>query len=242
MVHPVAGEVPRLFYVWGCQLSELSIFVDESGDFGSRSDYYVLTLVFHNQAQPIDGELAHLTAQLQSAGFPSDHAVHAGPIVRREGEFAAYPLSVRRAIVGRLFAFTRRCGVQYHAVCVRKREYPDRIRLKTRLARELALFFRAHMEYFFSFDHVIVYYDNGKSTITELIGTVLGSIFFDVDFRKVVPSDYRLFQSADLICTLELAAVKADEGCLSRSEEIFFESRRKLRKNWLSGLEKLRLG
>ena len=235
------GESPAFFIWLGAPMPELGIFVDESGDFGSRSDYYVLTLVFHDQAQPIDGELSHLTARLQSAGLPPGHAVHAGHIVRREGEFSTWPLSVRRAIAGRLLAFTRRCGVQYHSTCVRKREYPDRLRLKTRLARELALFFRAHMEYFFSFDRVIVYYDNGQAPVTELIGTVLGSIFFDVDFRKVAPSDYRLFQSADLICTLELAAVKADEGHLSRSEEIFFESRRKLRKNWLAGLEKLRL-
>ena len=97
------------------------------------------------------------------------------------------------------------------------------------------------MEYFFSFDRVIVYYDNGQAPVTELIGTVFGSVFFDVDFRKVVPSDYRLFQSADLICTLELAAIKADEGRLSRSEEIFFESRRKLRKNWIAQLDRMKL-
>ena len=97
------------------------------------------------------------------------------------------------------------------------------------------------MEYFLSFDHVIVYYDNGQAPVTELIGTVFGSVFFDVDFRKVIPSDYRLFQSADLICTLELAAKKADEGKLSRSEEIFFESKRKLKKNWLNQLDRIRL-
>lgn len=97
------------------------------------------------------------------------------------------------------------------------------------------------MEYLLSFDRVIIYYDNGQAPVTELIGTVFGSAFFDVDFRKVVPSDYRLFQSADLICTLELAVIKADSGELSRSEEIFFESRRKLRKNWLSQLDRMRL-
>lgn len=74
------------------------------------------------------------------------------------------------------------------------------------------------MDYFLSFDKVIVYYENGQSPVTVLIGTVCGSDFFDVDYRNVIPSDYRLFQSADLLCTLELAGIKADAGKLSRSE------------------------
>lgn len=96
------------------------------------------------------------------------------------------------------------------------------------------------MDYFLAFDRVIVYYDNGQSPVTELIGAVCGSVFFEPDYRKVIPSDYRLFQSADLLCTLELAGIKADAGKLSRSEEIFFESWRKLKKNYLDKLDKLR--
>lgn len=223
------------------KLSELSIFIDESGDFGSQSDYYLLTFVFHEQDHSIAAELLHLERRMSELGFPSSHALHAGPIVRREDEFTSLPLSTRRSLAGALFAFTRRSGVKFFTVVIRKRECPDRIRLKARIAREISSFIRDHMEYLLSFDRVIIYYDNGQAPVTELIGTVFGSTFFDVDFRKVVPSDYRLFQSADLICTLELAAIKADSGELSRSEEIFFESRRKLRKNWLSQLDRMRL-
>ena len=32
---------------------ELSIFVDESGDCGGKARYYLLTLVFHDQADSI---------------------------------------------------------------------------------------------------------------------------------------------------------------------------------------------
>lgn len=222
-------------------MSELSIFIDESGDFGTHSDYYLLTLVFHEQGQSLEAELLRLERKASGLGLPSSHAIHAGPIVRREDEFTSISLDTRRALLGALFAFTRRSGVRLFTFTVRKKECRDRLRLKTRLARELSAFLRDHMEYFFSFDRVIVYYDNGQAPVTELIGTVFGSVFFDVDFRKVVPSDYRLFQSADLICTLELAAIKADEGRLSRSEEIFFESRRKLRKNWIAQLDRMKL-
>ena len=50
---PSSGEeVPRLF-LWSIYLKELSIFIDESGDFGEycfHSPYYIITMVFHNQA------------------------------------------------------------------------------------------------------------------------------------------------------------------------------------------------
>lgn len=221
-------------------MSELSIFIDESGEFGSNSEYYLLTLVFHDQSNCIDAEVETLRQQVAVLGLPARRAIHAGPIVRKEDEYRAMPLEKRRALLGRLYAFTRRSGASYTTIAVKKREYPDRIRLKARLAQELSLFFRDHMDYFLSFDRVIVYYDNGQSPITELIGTVCGSVFFEVNYRKVIPSDYRLFQSADLFCTLELARIKADESKLSRSEEIFFESRRKLKKNYLDKLDKLR--
>lgn len=114
--------------------------------------------------------------------------------------------------------------------------------LKGRLARELSLFIHANLAYFASFDKVIAYYDNGQAQITELISAVFSSLLFEVDFRKVKPIEYRLFQSADLLCTLELVLVKLKENNLSKSEESFFESRRKLIKNYLNSLEKMRFG
>lgn len=34
-------------------MSELSVFVDESGDLGGVSNYYLVTLVFHDQCDAI---------------------------------------------------------------------------------------------------------------------------------------------------------------------------------------------
>ena len=52
----VPGESPAIFYLfhWESSLAkELSIFVDESGDRGGKARYYLLTLVFHDQADSI---------------------------------------------------------------------------------------------------------------------------------------------------------------------------------------------
>ena len=52
------GDVLPLFIYEGeAFLNDLSIFVDESGDQGGHSKYYVLTLVFHNQNNDINPEL-----------------------------------------------------------------------------------------------------------------------------------------------------------------------------------------
>jgi hypothetical protein len=48
-----------------------------------------------------------------------------------------------------------------------------------------------------------------------------------------MPADYRLFQVADLICTLKLAELKMENHQLSKSEVFFFNDERTLEKNYL---------
>ena len=57
-------------------------------------------------------------------------------------------------------------------------------------------------------------------------------------YRKVLPIDYKLFQVADLICTLELLDLKCEHGELSRSEQLIFHSKRELRKQFIKPLQK----
>ena len=64
----------------------LSIFVDESGDFGpysSHSPYYVVSMVFHNQVNDITGNVAKLNEELNNLGL-KEHVVHTEPLIRRE--------------------------------------------------------------------------------------------------------------------------------------------------------------
>ena len=56
--------------------------------------------------------------------------------------------------------------------------------------------------------------------------------------RKVQPADYKLFQVADLICTMELTNDKAERNAFSKSEREFFHSARDFRKNLYKYLEK----
>ena len=55
----------------------------------------------------------------------------------------------------------------------------------------------------------------------------------NVEFKKVLPKDFRLFQMADFICTMKLIELKMEQKLLSRSEIYFFENERTLKKKYL---------
>ena len=56
-------------------MKELSIFTDESGDFGElkeKPSYYLVTMVFHEQNGNIDDEIRKLDASIKESGFEID--------------------------------------------------------------------------------------------------------------------------------------------------------------------------
>jgi len=67
------------------------------------------------------------------------------------------------------------------------------------------------------------------------------NVLLEAEVRKVRPSDYCLFQAADMFCTLELARRKMERGGLSRSEWDFYQGPRNLKKNYLKSIERKRL-
>ena len=220
-------------------MSELSIFIDESGDVGTKSDYYIVTLLFHDQQLRIDDEIEQLFRRLSEINIPAEAAIHTGPLIRKEDEYRNYPLATRKAVFNRLFAFTRRSNIGYKCFSFEKYRYSDRFKLVGALSRDIAAFLREHSKFFLSYDHVVIYYDNGQAEITAIINTLFNAFFFDVDIRRVQPVQYRLFQSADLLCTLELERLKLAHNTLTRSDLIFFGSPRLLKKNYLQQIKKL---
>jgi hypothetical protein len=89
-------------------VAELSVFVDESGDFGPDSDYYVLALVLHDQSQSIAGPTARLAEELAVSGLNTKWAIHTGAAIRGEDVYRGIPFRERKREFNRLFAFARR--------------------------------------------------------------------------------------------------------------------------------------
>jgi hypothetical protein len=70
---------------------------------------------------------------------------------------------------------------------------------------------------------------NGQIELTKVLTSVFSTLYAHVEFRRVQPVDYKLFQVADLVCTMELLAEKAENNNLSRSEQEFFGNARDFR-------------
>ena len=222
-------------------MKELSIFVDESGDFGEyaqHAPYYIITMVFHDQSNDISTNINILNNALRQIGYGDEQAVHTEPLIRREPPYQYFQPNERRAIFSKLYYFTLNCDIKYKSFVFKKVEYENSFKLEARMARELSQFIRENLSYFQSFEKVILYYDNGQHELNRILNTVLATQLADYDVRKVIPNEYRLFQVADLICTLELLKTKMEHGKLSNSEERIFHSKRDLKKDFLKGIQK----
>ncbi len=66
-------------------MKELSIFIDESGDFGEydhHSPYYIITMVFHDQQEDIQPAVSKLNQELSYLNL-DNLCIHTGPIIRK---------------------------------------------------------------------------------------------------------------------------------------------------------------
>ena len=220
-------------------MKELSIFIDESGDFGPydfRSPYYIITMVFHDQSFDISDPIAKLNQDLENRGFP-DHCVHTGPIIRRENEYAFETIQVRRRILNCMITFIKHCKIRYHCFHIEKKHIEDSVQVSVRLSLLISRFVREHYQEFLSYDKTKIYYDNGQIEISKILASVFTVLLPEVEIKRVTPSDYRLFQAADMICSMELIRLKAKASAISASELEFFGNMRDLKKNYLNPLD-----
>ena len=223
-------------------MKELSIFIDESGDFGGfqkHSPYYIVTAVFHDQSNDITSELEKLNIELKNLGY-TNPIIHTRPLIRREDDYSAMSPNERRAIFTKLFYFTMRCNIKYKTFLYEKKQFKDEYKLQAKIARDMSQFMKDNMEYFFSFDKVILYYDNGQHELSRILNIVLATVLPEYDSREAMQKDYRLSQVADLLCTLEQIKQNLENGIkLTNSELLLFHNERQLKKDFVKPLKRL---
>ena len=216
-------------------MKEMSIFVDESGDFGDydfHSPYYIVSMVIHDQDIDINDNLFKLEYDLSNLGMPQ-HCIHSGPLIRGEEEYRYLSVTDRQRILKRLMAFTRKTDLSVKCVFVEKKESEDIVDLTFRLTKRMSESIRDSLDYFRIADVVKLYYDNGQVELTKILVSVFSVLLDNVEYKKVIPSDYRLFQVADLACTIKLTELKFKNKTTSKSELIFFKDERTFKKNYL---------
>ncbi len=122
-------------------MSELSVFIDESGDFGEHGkmpDYYLVTFVFHDQDDDISVQIKKLDESLNYLDMTVEY-IHTGPIIRKEGVFKDYTIDERRSLIYRIFNFVLKCPIQYYTLVINRKEASDRVQLSGNIARAIKL-------------------------------------------------------------------------------------------------------
>ena len=224
----------------GSRIKEVSVFVDESGSFEpdeESSRYYIVCFVFHDQSNDISPWVSQLESFLESIGLGAHHCVHVGPLVRREGEYSSMLRETRQAVFRKMAAFVRKSAISYKCFSIDK-HFDDRdAAVHDRLLQDITRFLISRSDEINAFDRLKIYYDNGQSQVKGLLAEAFAMYSAKTEFvANVHPDSYRLFQAADLLCMVELAAAKAGESGLSVSERRFFGDSRVFLRNILKPL------
>jgi len=220
----------------------LSVFIDESGDFGEynpASPYYYVAMVLHNQEVDISKNIESLERQISNWGYP-EHTIHTGPLIRRESVYKNDLREHRKALFNALYHFTRMIDIQYICPVINQGECSEKSKLAytDKLTKEIANQLRVNFGFFSAFDKIIVYYDYGQIELAQILVSVYNTMFSNVEFRKIGTNQYKLSQAADLICTVEAIAYK---NVLTKSESEFFHSKNEFKKNIYKNIVKKKL-
>ena len=177
-------------------MKELSVFVDESGDFGEynhHAPFYIISMVLHDQSIDIDNDLRTLENELANIGW-SKHCVHAGPVIRSEEEYHRYEVKDRQKILMKMMTFIRHLDVKFKSIYIEKKHIEDSVEATGKLSKQLAAFIKENYQFFCSYDAVKVYYDNGQVEVTRILSSVFNALLENVEFRKVISADaWKLF-------------------------------------------------
>ena len=197
-------------------------------------------MLFHDQKRDIDYATQLLDNQIRNLGF-EPHALHTGPIIRREGDYINLTVDERKRLLNALIHFCRRIDVEYTVLHVEKRECKDIIELIARISKQIHVFVNKHEAFFQSYDDITVYYDNGQMELTRILTSTLIVLLPNVTFCRVKPSAYKLFQLIDMFCSLELTALKFKAKTASQSELEVFHNSRDFNKDYLKKIRKKRM-
>ena len=222
-------------------MKELSIFIDESGDFGEyqiHSPFYIISMIFHDQKFEMAEIIETLDKKIANYNL-NNNCIHTGPIVRREEVYQNMGLKERRNILNSFAAFVKKCPIQYKTFYIEKKHLKDELEPVAKLAKQISIFFKDNLLHFNGFDIIKVYYDNGQIEVTKMLVGIFNTLFSNVEFRKVIPSQYKLFQVADFICYFKLLSLKLENKTISPNEIKFFERPYNIYKNYIKHFSKL---
>ena len=221
---------------------ELSIFIDESGDAGPGSDYYLLTLVFHDQSVSIDSSIFRYSQTICSAGL-TPRTFHFTPIIRGHKPYENEGFQARKKRFATFRVFAEQTEYSYATFIYVKREIIDADALEEKMQRDLCSLINDHLAFFQSFNRVKIYYDNGQQIVSRAVHSAINQSISKeaIIYRDASPTAYHLFQVADYICGLELTALRYKNSKAGGTEERFLGEWINFKRNYMKKIRRKRL-
>ena len=220
-------------------MNELSVFVDESGNLGWDSDYYILTLVFHDQSDSISESVVRYEQTLAERGLV-DVPFHFVPLTHGNGPYAQMDIECRSRLLQGFATLVWHMPFTYVTFVYRKKEFENRPQLERKMRRDLLLFLFDNLDEFAKYDVVKLYYDDGQRLITRVLH---GAFEYALGkqaliYREAHPENYRLSQLADFVCSIEHSACKYERHEEGDTDRRFLGTARDFKKNYLRKLRR----
>ncbi len=204
-------------------MREPGVFVDESGGGGPSDRHCLLTVVMHDRSESIADSIGSYEGALRAKGLP-DIPFHASPLMNGKDMYSGLGPGTRRVLLGSFRVFFRHAPVRCRTFAYATKQFASLERLAGTMRRDLVNFLFDNLAELQGYDAVKVYYDNGQRSIAESLHLAIEYALSrdTVIYRSAQPSEYRLSQAADYICTMELTAIKFAEHATTATDEKFF--------------------
>lgn len=210
---PNAGGYPPAFFAlpeaMRFLVTQLNIYVDESGEQEGFSKYYLLTLVFLDNALDISQQIKAYERALTEKDLPNI-SFHASPLMNGNDDYSNLTPETRKRLLNAFNVFSQNLPLTYVTFCYKRREVSTTGSLQGVMSRDLTSFFMNNLEFFQKFDKVCVHYDAGQEVVSKALQSMAESVFASgvVEFCYLRFKDSRMLQVADFYCAIELANVK----------------------------------
>ena len=217
------GTFSPAFFIFRETMPELGVFFDESGGDGPSDRHCLLTAVMHDRSESIADSIESYEGALRAKGLP-DIPFHASPLMNGKDMYSGLDPGTRKVLLGSFRVFFRHTPVRYHTFAYATKQFASLERLAGAMRRDLVNFLFDNLAELQGYDAVKVYYDNGQRSIAESLHLAIEYALSrdTVVYRSAQPSEYRLSQVADYICTMELTAIKFAEHATTATDEKFF--------------------
>lgn len=152
--------------------------------------------------------------------------IHLAYLVAKRGDYSHFSLEKRKSIFWAIFYFSNRVKAKISTVIIDKKYINRKTQLNMALAREIGNFINNNRDYIYSFDKIVIYYDNGQETLATILDTLFAAI---PNVERRIEFDHknkRLFQVSDMLTVIDKLDYKRKNGIpFTKAEEYFFNGK-----------------